>query len=119
MLLKEMYHAAKAVRAARKLGVTGKLALVEEAELEDTRAWLARNNVERKLLQECIEGLSKRQSPCLYCQEYAEKSCDKINGPELPYRGCENWWLRFLTPEEEETIKKELGINDQSQNSDD
>lgn len=95
--IKDAIAAAKTIRAIRKQGETCHLALVDEEELIDNRNWLAVRDYENKLMQECILGFHNHIPPCNYCEEAARKTCNKASRPE---RGCEDWWLRFLTDDE-------------------
>lgn len=102
-LFKDMIAAALAVRAARKSGVTGPLALMEVAELEEEKLWLAKRDYENQLMQQCIIGGVNYESPCNWCEEHRLGECKKT---QHGGRGCTDWWLRFLTEEEEKACEQ-------------
>ena len=102
-LLKDMWSAAQAVRAARKSGVTGSLALMEVVELEEEKLWLAKRDYENQLMQQCIIGSINYESPCNWCEEHRLGECRKT---QHGGRGCKDWWLRFLTEEEEKACEQ-------------
>lgn len=100
----EVREVGELVRAIRKSGVTGKLAIVLEEELVDNRNWLAKRDWENQLMQQCIFGMRIGKSPCEWCEDYNEckdKSPDKRPEGFGECAGCEDWFLRFLTEEEE------------------
>lgn len=99
--IREAFAAAKTIRQVRKSGETAKLALVAEEELIDSRNWLAKRDYENQLMQQCIIGTTRYQSICDFCEEMAE--CNKAAKGK---RGCDGWWLRFLTKEEEERCEQ-------------
>lgn len=105
--MKEQIAVARLVRQVRKSGETGKLALVLEDELLDNRSWLAKRDMENQLMQQCIFGMMEGKSPCGWCEDL--KECAKAERVPSGYgrtRGCENWFLRFLTPEEEKACEQ-------------
>ena len=108
-LLKEMWDTAQLVKKLRKAGVDCKLALVDEAELIDSRSWLFQRDKENKLMQECIISFAEGKSPCDYCEERAKNACS-IAVP-MP-RGCKDWWLRFLTDEEMDAVRERVERGD-------
>ena len=114
-LLREQLAAAWLIRNVRKRGEKGKLALVLEEELLDNRAWLAKRDMENQLMQQCIFGMMEGRSPCEWCEDYRECSektpesaphgCSEKT-PESAPHGCRDWFLRFLTKEEEEACEQ-------------
>lgn len=102
-LLREQLAAAWLIRNVRKRGEKGKLALVLEEELLDNRAWLAKRDMENQLMQQCIFGMMEGRSPCEWCEDYRE--CSEKT-PESAPHGCRDWFLRFLTKEEEEACEQ-------------
>jgi len=108
-LLREQIAAARMIRLVRKSGETGKLALVLEEELVDNRVWLAKRDHENQLMQQCIFGMIEGKSPCEWCEDF--KECSALSKNEQPYgfrfgKGCKDWFLRFLTEEEEKTCEQ-------------
>lgn len=95
--IREAIAAAKVIRQVRKGGETAKLALVQESELQDMRQWLAKRDYENQLMQQCIIGGTNYISPCNWCEEDKEGCTREQHGK----RGCKDWWLRFLTEDEE------------------
>lgn len=95
--IKEAIAAARVIRQVRKSGETEKLALVQEAELKDSREWLAKRDYENQLMQQCIAGMIEGRSPCWWCEECKECKRKEHMSP----KGCKEWWLRFLTEQEE------------------
>lgn len=94
--LKDVIDTARAVKAARKAGAEGNLAIVHEDELLDSRHWLAQRDMENQLMQKCIaDMITYENSPCHYCEE--NNLCKREQHGK---RGCKEWWLRFLTDEE-------------------
>lgn len=92
-------EAKQVVRLIKKLraeGNTEPLALVEEKELLDNRVWLAKRDYENQLMQRVIIGTTRYESICQSCEDYEE--CKR---EQKDKRGCEEWWLRWLTEEEE------------------
>ena len=83
-LLREQLAAAWLILNVRKRGEKGKLALVLEEEL-------------------CIFGMMEGRSPCEWCEDYRE--CSEKT-PESAPHGCRDWFLRFLTKEEEEACEQ-------------
>ena len=98
---KEQQELAKELRSIRVTGDTRSYALICVDEILESRIWLAKRNYENKLMQECIADLIGGLPPCKYCEEY--KDCRKKQKNE---RGCKNWWLRFLTDEEDKACEK-------------
>ena len=96
MWIKEAWDAAKTIRQIRRSGETEKLALVQEAELLDNRSWLAKRDYENQLMQACIAGMIEGRSPCWWCEE-----CKECKRDQHMKKGCKDWWLRFLTEDEE------------------
>lgn len=94
--LKDAISAAKTVRAVRKSGNVRPLALVEEQELIENREWLAKRDYENQLMQRVIIGTSHWESICQSCEARAE--CKR---EQKDKRGCDEWWLRWLTEDEE------------------
>ena len=89
--------AAKTVRAARKAGITGPLVVVANEELELHAYETAVDRKQNRILYQCIEDMAHGRSRCRHCEEYKEcKSKQKGH-----VRGCGDWWLRFLTEDEE------------------
>ena len=78
----------------------GNLAIVLQSELDGDRIWLAKRDYENQLMQVVIHNMIKGKTPCEYCQELADGSC---KGNDI---GCKEWWLRFLTEDEEEQCRK-------------
>lgn len=104
--VKEMLQAARAVRDARKHGVTEDLVLVPARELWEDKLWLSKRDYENQLMQRCIIGTTMGGgdgSICRYCQEHAEGACDKDAHMK---KGCTEWWLRFLTKEEDKLCEQ-------------
>ena len=93
--MKEAYDAARTIRSVRKKGIKEKLALVQEDEILDNRSWLAQRDWENQLMQQCIAGMIEGRSPCWWCEECKECKKEQHMG-----KGCSDWWLRFLTEEE-------------------
>ena len=121
--IKDVIAAAKAVREARKAGENGALTLVPEQELWEDKSWLSRRDYENQLMQRCIIGTTMGGgdgSICRYCQEHAEDACNKDAHMK---KGCTDWWLRFLTPEEvekcEQRTKAAFGFKDREDEPDD
>ena len=105
-MIKDTIAAIKAIREARRAGETGPLCVVPEQELVDDKSWLSRRDYENQLMQRCIIGTTMGGgdgSICRYCQEHAEGACDKDAHMK---KGCTDWWLRFLTPEEVEKCEQ-------------
>ena len=99
--------AAREVRRVRRAGITGELALIAK---EDLELKTYETNVDRKyhkLLYQCVEDMAHGKSRCRYCEEYG--SCQNKRRGNV--RGCSNWWLRFLTEEEDRECK---GIYEQA-----
>jgi hypothetical protein len=96
--LKEAITAARVIRQVRRSGETEKLAIVQESELQDMRLWLAKRDHENQLMQACIIGGTKYISPCNWCEENKDCTREQHGG-----KGCDGWWLRFLTEEEEKS----------------
>lgn len=94
--IRDAMSAAKAVRAVRKSGNTAKLALVEEQELLENRQWLAKRDYENQLMQQTIIGTTRYIPICESCEDHEE--CKR---EQKDKRGCAEWWLRWLTEEEE------------------
>lgn len=108
-LLQEQIAAARMIRLVRKSGETGKLALVLEEELVDNRVWLAKRDHENQLMQQCIFSMMDGKSPCEWCEDF--KECQALPmGQKVPgflsKKGCKDWFLRFLTEEEEKTCEQ-------------
>ena len=108
-LLREQIAAARMIYLVRKSGETGKLALVLEEELVDNRVWLAKRDQENQLMQQCIFGMMEGKSPCEWCEDF--KECGKLPNDEklsgfFAGCGCKDWFLRFLTEEEEKTCEQ-------------
>ena len=106
--IKEAIDAATTIRQVRKSGETAKLALVVEEELIDSRNWLAKRDYENQLMQQCIIGTTRYESICDFCEEKAE--CKK---EALGKKGCDGWWLRFLTKEEETACEQRAATGEQ------
>lgn len=101
----EAKQAAKLIKHIRAQGNEEPLALVEEKELMENRVWLAKRDYENQLMQRVIIGTTKYESICQSCEEYAE--CQK---EQKDKRGCDGWWLRFLTKEEEAACMARAGV---------
>jgi hypothetical protein len=93
--MKEAIAAAREIRRVRKSGITEKLALVAEDEIVDNRQWLAQRDWENQLMQRCIAWMIEGRSPCWFCEE-----CKECKRKEHMKKGCDGWFLRFLTDEE-------------------
>ena len=105
--IKDAIAAAREVRRVRRAGITGELALIAK---EDLELKTYETNVDRKyhkLLYQCVEDMAHGKSRCRYCEEYG--SCQSKRRGNV--RGCPNWWLRFLTEEEDKECK---GIYEQA-----
>jgi len=94
--IKEALDAAKVIRQVRKSGEDAKLALVQETEILDNRSWLAKRDYENQLMQQCIAGMIEGRTPCWWCEE-----CKECKREQHMKKGCKEWWLRFLTDDEE------------------
>ena len=92
----EAKQVARLIKRLRAQGNTEPLALVEEKELLDNRIWLAKRDYENQLMQRVIIGTTKYESICQSCEDHEE--CKR---EQKDKRGCEEWWLRWLTEEEE------------------
>lgn len=86
------------MRRIRQEYPTDRLAIVLQDELNFDRVWLAKRDYENQLMQQVILGMIGGKSPCENCEDF--KTCTKEK------KGCEDWWLRFLTKEEEEACEK-------------
>lgn len=106
--LKDVIDTARAVKAARKAGAEGNLAIVHEDELLDSRHWLAQRDWENQLMQSCIRDIMDYKTPCSYCEENAE--CKREQHGK---RGCREWWLRFLTEEEMEACAQRAAVKEE------
>ena len=93
---KEALEAVRLIRKVRRSGETEPLALVQDAELQDMRAWVAKRDYENQLMQLCIAGMIQGRSPCWWCEE-----CKECKREQHMKQGCGDWWLRFLTEQEE------------------
>lgn len=105
-IVKEMLDAAKAVRDARKHGVTDDLVIVPAMELWEDKLWLSKRDYENQLMQRCIIGTTMGGgdgSICRFCQEHAEGACKK---DAYMKKGCTDWWLRFLTDKEDDLCEQ-------------
>lgn len=99
---KDAIAAARTVLKVRKSGEMGCLALTLDDELRDNRFWLAKRDYENQLMQKCIiDGITEGKSPCEWCEEREE--CAHA---ECMKKGCDGWWLRFLTEEEEKACEQ-------------
>ena len=107
-LLREQIAATRMIHQVRKSGETGKLALVLEDELVDNRVWLAKRDHENQLMQQCIFGMMDGKSPCAWCEDFKECRThaeeEGLNMEEC--KGCKDWFLRFLTEEEEKACEQ-------------
>jgi len=104
--IKDVLGAAAAIHEARKAGVEGSLLVVPEQELWEDKLWLTKRNYENRLMQRCIVGTTMGGgdgSICQYCEEHAEGACHK---DAYMKKGCTEWWLRFLTKEEDERCEQ-------------
>ncbi len=105
--IKDAIAAAREVHRVRRAGITGELALIAK---EDLELKTYETNVDRKyhkLLYQCVEDMAHGRSRCRYCEEYG--SCQNKRRGNV--RGCSEWWLRFLTEEEDKECK---GIYEQA-----
>lgn len=99
---KDAFAAARTVLKVRKSGEMGCLALTLEDELRADRYWLSKRDYENQLMQKCIiDGITEGASPCWWCEE--REDCEH---KEHMKGGCGDWWLRFLTEEEERACEQ-------------
>lgn len=95
--IKDAMSLALCVRRARKHGITGKLLVISEQDLDDLIVTMEEVKVDNGTMQSAIRESAER-SLCECCEDY--KEC-KANGRDVA-QACKEWWLRFRTVAEEE-----------------
>lgn len=58
---------------------------------------IRRYRTDVKAYNECIDAMIQGKSPCDWCEEKNECQLEAKGG-----KGCEEWWLMDVAPEEEE-----------------
>lgn len=94
---KEAFQVARLVMRIRKDEPDIPLSLIPDSLLAEDAQWLSVRNYENQLMQQCIFGMTRWETPCTYCEEHRLGVCKK---PQHMGKGCEDWTLRFLTEEE-------------------
>lgn len=98
--LREALSAFHTVLMVRKSCENRPLAVVLEEEMQEEHRWLAVRDYENQLMQKCITDTTAEggyKSICEYCEEHRIGECKR---PQYMKKGCKDWWLRFLTDEE-------------------
>lgn len=81
-------EALRAIIAARRAGISGKLVIMTE---EDHQGWMdtyRRIEQDNQTLQKVVHALIRGESACQWCEEAKECFLDKSNG-------CAGWWLKW------------------------
>lgn len=93
--------AAREVRKLRKIGIRGKIIIMLEEDLILQSYETAVDRKQNRLLYQCVEDMAHGRSRCRYCEEYPACKNDRKGD----VRGCSDWWLRFLTEDEEKECR--------------
>ena len=97
----------RSVRSMRKSGTRGALMIMQEADYQgiiaEEKRWTAIREAEKELAIRCVEHMIKGGKACMYCEERKDCQTSRLAANK---RGCDRWWLRYLTEKEQPEQKE-------------